>query len=76
MVGAHLPDEVDVIAKSEKSSVSDRGGGYKSGIDRPKGEDVEVYTPTENKKLDEPPNGGKGWLMIACVATINGYAGR
>jgi hypothetical protein len=64
-------DEGDMIAISEKSSVVEETG-YGSGSERAKEEGLEVYTPADEKKSDEAPNGGKGWVMIACVATING----
>jgi len=72
MPGDRVPvDVVDMIATSEKSSVIDETG-YGSGSERAKEEDIEMYSPTEEKKMDdEAPNGGKGWIMIACVATIN-----
>lgn len=72
MEGNREPPDVDMIATSEKNSVEGRGYGPRS--EKAKEEDVERYTPAEEeKKMDEAPDGGKGWIMIACVATINAY---
>lgn len=65
------PDVGDMIAASEKNSVENPG--YGSGSEKAKEEDIEMYSPAEEKEMDEAPNGGKGWIMIACVATINAY---
>jgi hypothetical protein len=46
--------------------------GTGSAVDRGE-EEPEPERQWDEKKEDVPPNGGIGWLMIACVSTINGY---
>ena len=69
--------ELDV-ANSEKSLDVEREGDenqkYDGDLER---QDLESAERSEDaideKNEDVPPNGGYGWVCVACIATINAY---
>lgn len=62
--GEKRDDEGINGAESERSSVAD-GGDEDVGVAQVEGRGV------GEKVEDVPPNGGYGWVCVACVATIN-----
>jgi MFS family permease len=36
-------------------------------------EEESVESQVQERKPDEPPNGGYGWVIVACIATINAH---
>jgi hypothetical protein len=71
---------LNTVGESEKSSVSDEdaNGTASSNGDvarRVYEEEIGHEQELNEKKEDVPPNGGYGWVCVACIATINAYVG-
>ena len=63
-------DGQDKIARSASNSHEDlaREEHGVNGEERVDGGEPEV-----EKVIDEPPNGGYGWVCVACLFVMNGY---
>lgn len=48
----------------ERDGISEQNGGEEVTED-------DMEPRPEEKVEDSPPNGGYGWVMVACIATIN-----
>jgi hypothetical protein len=63
--------------KRRESLVEANGIALSDGeADRQMDEEEIGHEQELNEKLvDVPPNGGYGWVCVACIATINAYVG-
>ncbi|KAF2018879.1 MFS general substrate transporter [Aaosphaeria arxii CBS 175.79] len=78
-------DRIDGSVKSKDDVVRDGSaigdGGRRDATKGEKSDEVPATDGTveagelevDEKKVDEPPNGGYGWVMVACCAIINAH---
>lgn len=67
-------EKVDGRGMGDRDDGSSVGGGGLNGEVVGEGQAEEQGLSIEEEKVDVPPNGGYGWVCVACVATINGVS--